>query len=110
MPTRQRRQSRLRPLLVPLGCLLVLAYFAYHAVEGEFGLYALERLEAEEQALSEELLRLRDARAQTEKRVALMRPESLDPDVIDEQARQALNLAHPHDVVLFLPEGGTPQP
>ena len=109
MLTRQRRQSRLRPLLVPLGCLLVLAYFAHHAVEGEFGLNAMERLEAEERRLDEELARLRAAREQMDKRVALMRPENLDPDIIDERARQALNLAHPHDVVLFLPEGGTPR-
>jgi len=101
MPTRQRKQSKLKPLLLPVICLLVLAYFAHHAVEGEFGLASLERLDAQEQSLQEELAALKAARERLEARVALMRPGSLDRDMVDERARQALNLAHPHDVVIF---------
>ena len=102
MPTRQRKQSKLKPLLPPAACVLVVAYFAHHAVEGEFGLSALERLDAQEKSLQEELAALVAARERMEARVALMRPESLDRDMVDERARQALNLAHPHDVVIFL--------
>ena len=32
MSTRQRKQSKIRPLLLPACCLLILGYFAYHAV------------------------------------------------------------------------------
>ena len=37
-----------------------------------------------------------------ERHVALMRPESLDRDMIDERAREALNMADAKDIVIFL--------
>ena len=45
MSTRQRKQSKLKPLLLPVCCLFVLGYFAYHAVEGDYGLFALGKLQ-----------------------------------------------------------------
>ncbi len=103
MSTRQRKQSKIKPLLIPAACLLILGYFAFHAVEGEFGLYALIRLQDREAGLVAELGRLKADRQRIEKRVALMRPESLDPDMIDEKARESLNMAHPDDRIILLP-------
>jgi cell division protein FtsB len=37
-----------------------------------------------------------------ESHVSLMRPESLDRDMIDERAREALNMADAKDIVIFL--------
>ncbi|MCF1502741.1 MULTISPECIES: FtsB family cell division protein [Hyphomicrobiales] len=101
MATRQRKQSKLKPLALPLGCLLVLAYFSYHAVEGHYGLEALETLEARKVDLNKELDELLAKRAKLERRVALLRPDSLDRDMLDERARQALNLVHPTDIVIY---------
>lgn len=103
MSTRQRKRSKFKPLLAPAASLLALAYFAYHAVEGEYGLAALNRLEERQAQLAAELAALEESRAALDERVALLRPESLDPDMIDERARQALNFAHPDDIVIFLP-------
>jgi cell division protein FtsB len=111
MFTRQRKQSKVKPLFVPVCCLFVLSYFAYHAVEGEYGLFALGKLEDRVASLEVELGSLRDKRARLEAHVALMRPESLDRDMIDERARQALNMADAKDIVIFLDDGdrrGTP--
>ena len=102
MVTRQRKQSKVRPLLLPLCCLLILGYFAYHAVEGDYGLFALGKLQDRVKALEAELDAVRAERTHMEKRVALMRPESLDKDMIDERAREALNMADPKDIVIFL--------
>ncbi|MYZ50096.1 FtsB family cell division protein [Propylenella binzhouense] len=102
MSTRQRRQSKLKPLLVPALSLLVLGYFAYHAVEGSYGLYALEKLQAREAELTAALGEVRAQRAEAEHQIALMRPESLDSDLVDERARQALNVARPRDLVILL--------
>jgi hypothetical protein len=33
--------------------------------------------------------------------VALLRPESLDPDMLDERARAILNLAHQDDLIMM---------
>ena len=41
-------------------------------------------------------------RATLERRVALLRPESLDRDMLEERARAVLNLAHPDERVIFL--------
>ena len=37
-----------------------------------------------------------------ERHVALLRPESLDRDMIDERAREPLNMADAKDIVIFL--------
>lgn len=103
MSTRQRKRSKVKPLLAPAVSLLALAYFAYHAIEGEYGLAALGRLAEREAQLTAELAALTASRAALDARVALLRPESLDPDLIEERARQALNLARPSDIVIFRP-------
>jgi cell division protein FtsB len=103
MSTRQRKQSKLKPLLLPVCCLFILGYFAYHAVEGEYGLFALGKLRDRVASLEAELQAVRKERARMERHVALMRPESLDKDMIDERAREALNMADAKDIVIFLP-------
>lgn len=102
MSTRQRKQSKVRPLLLPFCCLLIMGYFAYHAVEGDYGLFALEKLEARVEALDAELADVEGERRRMERKVSLMRPESLDRDMIDERAREALNMANAKDIVIFL--------
>jgi cell division protein FtsB len=105
MSTRQRKQSKLKPLLVPVCCLFVLGYFAYHAVEGDYGLFALGKLQDRVAALEVQLDAVRAERAHMERHVALVRPESLDKDMIDERAREALNMADAKDIVIFLDPG-----
>ena len=102
MSTRQRKQSKLKPLLVPVCCLFVLGYFAYHAVEGDYGLFARGKLQQRVEALEIELDAVRADRRQMESHVALMRPESVDRDMVDERAREALNMADAKDIVIFL--------
>ena len=102
MATRQRKQSKTRPLLLPLSCLLILGYFAYHAVEGDYGLFALGKLKERVASLEAELAAVRGERERMESHVALMRPASLDRDMIDERAREALNMADAKDIVIFL--------
>ncbi len=102
MATRQRKQSKLKPLLVPVCCLFVLGYFAYHAVEGDYGLFALGKLRDRVATLDADLAAVRAERARMESHVALMRPESLDKDMVDERAREALNMADAKDIVIFL--------
>jgi cell division protein FtsB len=52
--------------------------------------------------LSAERDQLRAERQALEKRVATVRPESLDADVVDIEARMALNLMRPDEVVIRL--------
>jgi cell division protein FtsB len=100
MTTRQFRHSILPRLILPAVAAVYLAYFGFWAFHGHYGVWAKARLEGEAQALQSELAGLVAERAALEHRVGLLRPESIDPDLLDEQARQALNLLRPNEIVL----------
>lgn len=103
MITRQYKQSFLRRLWIPLTAVAFLAYFGYHTFSGSFGIWAMDRMNADAARLSGELKGLKDEHAQLEKQVATLRPSSLDADVVDMQARAALNVMRPDEVVIPLP-------
>ena len=91
-----------KQIRLPLLLSFVLAYFAFHLVNGDRGIRAwvqigndLERAEARLQVVAAE-------REELEHRVGLLDPKSLDPDMIDEQARRLLNYGHPDDRVIIL--------
>ena len=92
---------RFRAFIFPLLALGVGGYFAYHLQNGEHGLASSADLESRRDVLEGELAGLREIRQRIERDVALLRPESLDPDMLDERARAILNLAHPDDLVLM---------
>ena len=80
--------------------LLAIVYFAYHAVHGDRGFLAWRHLEdkvATRQAILETVRADREA---LEARVDRLRPESLDPDLLDETVRRVLGYGHPNDVVI----------
>jgi cell division protein FtsB len=89
-------------IIVPILGLGALAYLGYHLFEGDRGLKAswsveqrLAKAETERKALTEERQRL-------ESRVALLREDTLDRDMLDERLRQMLNLVQSNDVVILL--------
>ncbi len=92
---------RLQSLLFPLLALGVGGYFVYSLQSGDHGLEARATLEKRKAVLAGELAGLQDVRKRLERDVALLRPESLDPDMLDERARAILNLAHPDDLVML---------
>jgi len=100
--TRQRRRSKLRMLLVPAGSLAVLGYFVYHSFNGDYGIWSRERMEAEAVRLEAELAALQKERTALAFRANLLRPESLDPDMVDERARRNLNVLHPDELMIDL--------
>ncbi|WP_208983780.1 FtsB family cell division protein [Pannonibacter carbonis] len=101
--TRQRKKSVLRRFIIPVAASAVLAYFAYHAVNGEFGMAGRERIEHQVAALEAELRVLTDEREHIATRVSLLRPESLDPDMVDERARANLNVVHVNELAILRP-------
>ncbi|MCW2307597.1 FtsB family cell division protein [Rhodobium gokarnense] len=101
MATRHRRKTVLQQLYLPAITVMFLAYFAYHAFHGDYGLFARERFDSEAAHLGEELADLKATKEKLERRVALLRPESLDPDMIEERARESLNVVHQDEVVIF---------
>jgi cell division protein FtsB len=88
--------------VIPLLGFLVIGYFVWHGLHGAYGFWSAKQLDAEVAALSQQLAQLRGERKRLEQRVSLLRPESLDPDMLDERARALLNQAHPNDLVIML--------
>ncbi|HSD34245.1 MAG TPA: septum formation initiator family protein, partial [Alphaproteobacteria bacterium] len=83
----------------------VFSYFAYHAVEGDRGLRSWLKLRQEIADAKSSEAELAAERDRLERRVALLRPESLDRDMLEERARAVLNLARPEDRVILLDRG-----
>lgn len=84
-----------------MACLV--GYFCYHAVQGERGLLAHLHLEQELRELEAFNDQLEADRRALEARVAQLRPDNLDPDMLEERARLLLNYGHPEDLVLLSP-------
>ena len=102
-------KKRLRYAVGPVLGIGIFGYFAYHAIEGERWLFAYMRLQdrvAEAEKTRQETAMIR---AELERRVALLRPDHTDPDMLDERSRAMLNLAQPDEVVVF-PKRGPARP
>ena len=100
MVTRKRLRAILTALGLYLGAVAFIGYFGINAYTGDHGLKAKQDLDEQIAELSGELAELKEARAQWERRLALLRSHSLDPDMLDERARILLGYVHPHDVVM----------
>ena len=101
MPLPRRLPRAVKIVLSPLLALGLTGYFVFHAFHGDHGVLARMRLERQAETLNKELELVRAERETLEKRVALLRPRSLDPDMLEERARNLLNYAHPNDVIIL---------
>jgi cell division protein FtsB len=83
---------------------LVVAYIAYHAIQGDRGLLAYFTYTQEIDRAAETLNDVRRTRKRLAHRVALLRPESLDPDLLEERARITLDVVGPNEFIVILPD------
>ncbi len=88
-------------LVVTCVCCALLGYFAWHAWKGPRGYPYRDALEAQVALLDQKHEHLKTERQRLESKVTLLRPESIDPDLLDELARNSLQMAKPTDVVAF---------
>jgi cell division protein FtsB len=103
MWTRQHKQRNTGRLIVPTLCVAFLAYFGFHAYHGEYGIYSKYRLQARIADLQSQLDEVKARRIELERRVQLLHDGTLEKDMLDEQARRALNVSHPDEVIVMLP-------
>jgi cell division protein FtsB len=100
MVSRPRIRSFVSTLSLYVGAALIIGYFWAHAHSGDHGLKAKQDLVHQAIELTDELDELRRERAAWEHRVALLRPNAVDPDLLEERARAQLDYTHPRDLVL----------
>lgn len=101
MWTRHHKQRNTGRLIVPAVSTLFLAYFGFHAYHGEYGIYSKYRYEAEAVELQARLDTARSQRMDMERRVQLLHDGTLEKDMLDEQARRALNLSQVDEIVIM---------
>jgi cell division protein FtsB len=102
MVTRKRLRSILTALGLYVLAALLIGYFGVNAFSGNHGLKAKQDLDQQIASLSTELDQLQIERGQWQRRIALLKPRGLDPDMLDERARALLDYAHPNDLTLML--------
>ncbi len=100
-------RRRIRMVVLPLGLwtvsALVCGYFVYQAESGNRGLEAKRALKIQAYGLSQDLAAAKAERATWEHRVALLRSEQIDRDLLEERARLVLGRVHANDVVIIDP-------
>jgi cell division protein FtsB len=101
MVSHPRLRSFLTALCLYLTAAIVIGYFGFHAYTGDRGLKARKNLDQQIAELPPELAATTVEREKWQRRVALLKPEHLDPDLLDERARQLLNYVHRRDLVII---------
>jgi len=102
MVSHTRLKSVLTGLALYALAALMIGYFGVNAYTGKYGLNAQQELDQEIVALTSELARLKQERAEGEQRVSLLRSSGIDPDMLDERVRYQLNYVHPNELVKII--------
>ena len=96
-------QHRAGQIVLPVICASVFAYFAYHTIQGDRGLFAYFALGQEVEDAEVSLLSFRTDRLRLEHNVALLGADNLDLDLLEERARALLNVVHEDDILVLNP-------
>jgi cell division protein FtsB len=88
-------------LLVSLACLALLSSFAWYAQKGPRGYAYRASLQQQIDELNAENIKLTDEKTALEKQVRLVRPESVDRDMLEQLARTELKMMHPNSLVVL---------
>lgn len=78
----------------------LVAYFGWHATQGDRGMVAMQQRERMLVEARTELARAETERGAWERRVTALRGPLLDADMLDERARAMLNLGDPREIVV----------
>lgn len=76
-------------------------YFTYHIISGERSYLRLVSLERNVERLSGQYDDLNKQRETLENKVAMLRPGSIDPDLLEERARVVLGYQRPDELVVM---------
>ena len=93
-------RRRFRGALVVAALVSMMGYLTLAALQGEHGLFRLFQIEAQEAKLRAELAALRIERAGIENKTRRLSTDSLDLELLDEQARKVLSLARTDEILI----------
>ena len=108
MVTRKRLRTILNALALYALAALLIGYFGVNAYSGNRGLKAKEVIDRQSAALAAELDRLKVEHGQWERRIALLKSDDIDPDMLDERARALLDYVDPNELTLMIDQKPPP--
>lgn len=95
----QKQHFLRRNLLIIIGiCLSV--YFSYHLIAGHRGYVSLMSFESQIEQAQAKQAQLIAEREAIEKKVIMMRPGSIDRDLLEERVRYVLGYTKPEEIIL----------
>jgi cell division protein FtsB len=95
-------KHRLRALAPPAIFLAITYYFGWNAIHGKSGLEAQAQQRAQLAQAAATYQQVHSQKQDWATRIADLSGQSIQPDMLDEQARMVLNLANPGDMVIEL--------
>lgn len=102
MPTRLKRPPFWRHLAVTAALFGFLGYLGYSALNGQFGIESREDLLADISLLEARSNALQAQIDSYRHRASLFDARKLDPDILDERARELLNMANASDIIVMV--------
>ena len=97
----QEIRARARYVIGPVLGICAVGYFAFHVVHGDRGRIAWWNIKHRVSTAKQALAVTRGERETLERRVRLMEPGTLDPDMIEERARLMLNYGYADEIVIL---------
>lgn len=97
------RRNGLRSILSNMVWVFVAGYFVYHMIIGARGIISWAVLSREVERLETELQSLKSDNEFLSNKVKGMRSDSLDLDLLEEEAEKILGVAYSGDLVVLLP-------
>ena len=89
------------------GLSLLVLYFAYHAFAGEQGLGHWSDMQSRLSDKRQELAEIQAANDQLRGDIARLTPGTVDPDLVEELARDDLGYVYPDEIVVMTEPSGT---
>src|SRR5580698_145496 len=96
-------RRRARFLVGPLLGLALTSYFVYHTIEGDRGLGAWRDVTQQLRVANDQYSTVEAERDALAHKVAGLDPNHVDPDLLDQQIRQTLDLVAPNEIILMQP-------
>ena len=87
---------------LPAACVVVGSYFAFHAVSGPTGYAAWRDYEVQRSVLQAAVQTSEEQQDALQRRLVLLDPRHVDPDLADELVRRNLDLVKPDEVIVPL--------
>ncbi len=99
MPNLKKPTFRIRKVIPILLFFILIYYFIYNIISGDRGILSLFKLTEQHKIIRDEVGILEEERRILQSKVNRMKPESLDLDLLEEQARRNLGYAQKNETI-----------